>query len=76
MNGSPDIRSMVVKAARGPIVLITLGTLFAFDHLTSVEFERTWPILIIVIGLMKLLERAVAGNRQSTRPWPNGGPVQ
>jgi hypothetical protein len=46
-------------AVRGPILLITLGTLFAIDHAGGFEFFRTWPILIIVFGLLKLLERAV-----------------
>ncbi len=46
------------RAIRGPIVLITIGTLFAVDNFLSVGFDRTWPVLIIVIGIMKLLERS------------------
>jgi hypothetical protein len=48
----------LARAIRGPIVLITLGVLFAIDHFGSFSFGRTWPVLIIVIGLMKLIERA------------------
>ena len=40
--------------------LITIGTLFAIDHFGSYPFEQTWPILIIIIGLLKLMERATA----------------
>jgi hypothetical protein len=46
-------------AVRGPILLITLGTLFAIDHAGGFGFTRTWPILIIVFGILKLMERAV-----------------
>lgn len=50
----------LARAIRGPIVLITIGTLFAIDHFGSFSFNRTWPVLIIVIGLMKLIERSGA----------------
>jgi hypothetical protein len=49
-----------VGAIRGPVLLITLGVVLAIDHFGSYSFSRTWPVLIIVIGLMKLLERALA----------------
>ena len=49
----------LVRAIRGPIVLITLGSLFALDQLGSLSFSRTWPVLIIVVGVMKLVERAI-----------------
>ena len=51
--------SSLMCAIRGPVLLITLGTLFAIDHAGGFGFGRTWPILIIVFGLLKLLERAV-----------------
>jgi hypothetical protein len=50
----------LARAIRGPIILITIGLLFAIDQFYSLSFDRTWPILIIVIGLLKLLERSVA----------------
>jgi hypothetical protein len=45
------------RAARGPILLITIGSLFALDHFGVVGFDRTWPLLIIMFGILKLLER-------------------
>jgi hypothetical protein len=50
----------VTSAIRGPITLITIGTLFAMDHFTAYGFGRTWPVLLIVIGLMSLLGRGGA----------------
>lgn len=50
----------VIRAVRGPILLITFGTLMALNHMDKLSFERTWPILIIVYGVFKLLERMLA----------------
>jgi hypothetical protein len=52
-------------AIRGPVTLITIGTLFAIDHFTPYGFDRTWPILLIVIGLLSLLCRAGGATRSS-----------
>jgi hypothetical protein len=51
-------------AIRGPVTLITIGTLFAFDHFTPYGFSRTWPVLLIVFGVLSLLCRGGA-NRSS-----------
>jgi hypothetical protein len=47
-------------AVRGPVMLITLGVLLSIDHFGNVSFARTWPVLLIVFGLFKLLERSSA----------------
>ena len=38
----------------GPAVLITLGLLFLLANMPGYPFERTWPILLIVIGAIKV----------------------
>ncbi len=43
----------------GPAVLITLGVLFLLDQMVHVywmDFGRTWPALLIVIGLIMFLQ--------------------
>jgi hypothetical protein len=47
-------------AIRGPILLITLGVLLSIDHFGTISFARTWPVLLIVFGLFKLMERSGA----------------
>jgi hypothetical protein len=47
-----------MQAIRGPIMLIALGTLVAIDYAGVYGFWRTWPILIILFGLLKLLEHS------------------
>jgi len=41
---------------RGPIMMITLGTLFALEYSGGPNFTRTWPVLVIVFGFFKLAE--------------------
>jgi hypothetical protein len=48
---------MFLRAIRGPILLITLGSLFAIDHFGPYSFSRTWPVLLIVAGALCLFER-------------------
>lgn len=53
-----DQSSYLVRAITGPVILITIGVLFAFDRFTDFRFTQTWPVLLIVIGLLKLLSSA------------------
>jgi cell wall-active antibiotic response 4TMS protein YvqF len=64
------------RGLMGPAVLITLGVLFMLNEFDVVRFHSTWPILLIVIGLVKVL----AGNLDTTghidgnTPAPAGEP--
>ena len=51
----------------GPAVLITLGTLNLIEHLHGPGFHRTWPLILLVIGLVRLLEM------KNQPDWPNAG---
>lgn len=54
---NPVNLASIIQAARGPILLITVGLLMVIDYNTPFSFGRTWPALIIVFGILKLLER-------------------
>jgi hypothetical protein len=54
--------ALFVHAVRGPILLIAVGTLFALHQAGMISFSRSWPLLIIVVGVMKLLERVAGPN--------------
>ena len=70
MNGASFI-----QAARGPVLLMTLGVLLAIHQNTAWGFEQTFPILIIVFGVMKLMERMVARPSSDVPPpMPGFGP--
>ena len=59
-----------IQAARGPVLLMTLGVLLAIHQNTAWGFEQTFPILIIVFGIMKLLERVVITPPSDQPPQP------
>lgn len=45
----------------GPVILISLGAMFLVDQFVpGWRIGRTWPLLLVIIGVMKLLD--------STRP--------
>ncbi|HVW83894.1 MAG TPA: DUF5668 domain-containing protein [Bryobacteraceae bacterium] len=50
-----DQSQYLIRAATGPIILITVGVLFTIDRFTGFRFSQTWPILLIVIGVLKLV---------------------
>jgi hypothetical protein len=43
-----------IRAIKGPVMMITVGALFALDNFTSLSFSRTWPVLLVVAGLLSL----------------------
>ena len=72
MNGTNPAFSQggLIQAARGPIMLITLGVLVEIDYMGIYGFSRTWPILIIIFGLLKLLEK-MAPHQAGQGGYPN-----
>jgi hypothetical protein len=64
--------ALFLQAIRGPVLLITVGALFALEQAGVIAFTRTWPLILIVIGLMKLFERLAAPPSMM----PPGGPVR
>lgn len=61
--------SAYVRAIRGPILLVTAGSLLALDQRGSYPFWRMWPVLLVVLGAMTLLERSLGQASE-------GGPQQ
>lgn len=67
-----DQSQQLMRAVTGPIILITVGVLFTIDRFTAFSFGQTWPVLLIVIGVLKLM----GGRRRRdyvTPPPPPGG---
>jgi hypothetical protein len=58
----------------GPAVVLTLGFLFLFESLGRVSFGRTWPILLLVIGGIKLFQSTASTEGHTTLPPPPSGP--
>lgn len=56
MNGS----YVLLRAIRSPLILIALGVLFLVDQSGGSPFYRTWPVLLVLAGALRLLERLIA----------------
>jgi hypothetical protein len=55
------------RGLMGPAVLVTLGVLFLLETQGVISFGRTWPVLLVVIGLVKVYQgsSATAGHVDS-----------
>ncbi|HSU32416.1 MAG TPA: DUF4097 family beta strand repeat-containing protein [Bryobacteraceae bacterium] len=51
------------RAVRGPVLLITIGILFAVHQAGALSISRSWPLLLIVAGVVILAERMAAPQR-------------
>jgi len=58
----------------GPAVLITIGVLFLLQQMHIFNFGRTFPVLLIVIGLVKIAQRSApdTGHIQPPPYYPPG----
>ena len=58
----------------GPVVLLTLGTLFLIQSFDGPGFHRTWPLLLLVMGVTKLWESETSNpeGRDGVPPIPGG----
>jgi hypothetical protein len=62
----PTDRNAYKRRLMGPAMLLTIGTLFLFESLHVASFHRTWPVILLVIGGVKLIQGS--GSR-----WDSGG---
>lgn len=62
--------ALFAQAIRGPILLITVGALFAMQQSNVLPFSHTWPLVIIVIGVLKLIERMFVQSQPPFVPPP------
>jgi hypothetical protein len=54
----PMVRWYQVRRLRGPAFLILVGVLFLLDQWNILGFNKSWPLFLIVAGLLALAERA------------------
>jgi uncharacterized membrane protein YfcA len=60
------------RGLMGAAVLITLGVLFLLNEYTNVRFHETFPVLLIVIGLVLWLGRTASIEGHVQPPLPPG----
>ncbi|WP_158790497.1 B-box zinc finger protein [Granulicella sp. L60] len=57
-DGTPVYQYRLFRAARGSIWVILVGVLFLLDSFDILSWGRSWPLFIIVAGLMAVFQRA------------------
>lgn len=58
----------VVGFLRAPVVTFSVGLLWMLQEFHVVRMTRSWPILLIVIGVLLMIERSVGGRVLPTAP--------
>lgn len=51
-----DCERCRMRGLIGPAILITVGVLSLLENVTNYGWDRTWPVLLVVIGLVKILQ--------------------
>ena len=54
------------RTLAGPAILVTIGVLSLIDNLHGPGWGHTWPIILLVLGILKLMERGYLGGPPST----------
>lgn len=62
----------------GPAILVTLGILFLLDSVSRIGFGRTWPAILLVVGVVKLMQSnaSTSGHIGTPPPGSSGFPPQ
>lgn len=67
-----------IRGLRGPVIVVTIGVLFLLQELLGgfFDFSNTYPVIIIVIGLMSLACALAPseGHISTAAPMPTGAP--
>jgi hypothetical protein len=55
------------RKVMGPAILVTLGVLFLLDSAGRIGFDRTWPAILLVIGVVKLVQSNASSDGHVSR---------
>ena len=70
-DGTPGYQFRLFRALRGSIWIVLIGVLFLLDSLDILSWGHSWPVIIIVAGLMAIFQRAsYSAAMAATYPYP------
>jgi Domain of unknown function (DUF5668)/B-box zinc finger len=67
---SSDCRN---RSIAGPAILVTIGVLSLIENLHGPSWAHTWPVILLVLGILKLMERGYLGGPPSPPLGPPPG---
>jgi hypothetical protein len=68
-RASPDSRNHSIA---GPAILVTIGVLSLIENFHGPSWGHTWPVILLVLGILKLMERGYLGGPPSPPLGPPG----
>jgi hypothetical protein len=72
-------RYLLIRRLRGPAVLLLIGVMALLSQAHILGWGKSWPLILILMGLLLLAERAaLAGENYPPppgAPWQNTNPV-
>src|SRR5271170_1745733 len=72
-DGTPGYQFRLFRALRGSVWVTLIGVLFLLDSFDILSWGRSWPIIIIVAGLMAIFQRISYSAAMAT-PYPYATP--
>ncbi|HEY1809238.1 MAG TPA: hypothetical protein VGG42_11790 [Acidobacteriaceae bacterium] len=66
---------LFLRRMRGPIILLTFGITAILDEYAGIGYSRSWPLYLIVWGLLKLAENAILAQHPPVMPGQYAGQV-
>lgn len=81
MNGQDrcHCQCCTIRGFTGPVIVITIGVLFLLHqvHRGALDFSNTWPMILVVLGLVHLASSLVSreGHIEPAPPAPPVPPV-
>ncbi|HTL02970.1 MAG TPA: DUF5668 domain-containing protein [Vicinamibacterales bacterium] len=58
-----------VRCAMGPAMMVTIGVLFLLQTLDIIGFHYTWPVILIVIGVVQVLAHSAPATGHVQPAW-------
>jgi hypothetical protein len=68
-DGTPAYQFRLFRALRGSVWIILIGILFLLDSFGILSWSHSWPVIIIVAGLMAIFQRTSYSAATAT-PYP------
>lgn len=65
----------LIRRIRGPLLLLTFGVTAVLDQWHILNYGRSWPLYLIVLGVLGLAERAALAQAEpppEAQPWAAG----
>ncbi len=61
--------SRAICSLRAPVILFTVGLLWMLQEFDVIYFHKSWPVIVIVIGVLLLIERSLGTRNYPPAPF-------